>query len=256
MEKLFITQYKAIKYLTQKKKKINGRNNKGQISIFGRGGGNKKKYRLIDFNKFIWNIPGIILRIESDPNRTSLISLISYTNGIINYSLNIKGTYTGDYIINQSQEKNLLGFTSYIKDINLNTKISQIEYNFLSKMQYCRAAGSYAIIIKKGKKNSLLKLNVKKHKIFQIWSIAVIGQISNLKHKLKKYKNAGHRSAMGFKPKVRGVAMNPIDHPHGGGEGKSSGGRPSVTPWGKITKGKKTQKKWKKDVYHKNIKKI
>lgn len=248
-------QLKTKKFL-QKKKRNSGRNNRGKITVYHKGGGNKKKYRIIDLNKFIWNIKGVIKRIEYDPNRTSLITLISYSNGIICYALNINSTHIGDIIHNKDEKTNLKGCGSYLKNFKLGDKISQLEYYYTTKAQYSRTSGSYSILLKNNKNRCLIKLSSLKYKIFKDLNTAVFGEIFNYNKSKKKYKKAGYNRAKGRRPSVRGVSMNPIDHPHGGGEGKGTPGRPSVTPWGIPTKGSKTKKKWKKYAYDKFIKKI
>lgn len=248
-------QLKTKKFL-QKKKRNSGRNNRGKITVYHKGGGNKKKYRIIDLNKFIWNIKGIIKKIEYDPNRTSIITLISYSNGIICYTLSIHSTHIGDIIYNKDKKTNLKGCGSYLKNFKSGDKISQLEYYYTTQAQYSRTSGSYSVLLKNNKNHCLIKLSSLKYKIFKGLNTAILGEIFNYNKTKGKYKKAGYSRAKGKRPSVRGVSMNPIDHPHGGGEGKGTPGRPSVTPWGMPTKGSKTKKKWKKYAYNKLIKKI
>lgn len=248
-------QLKTKKFL-QKKKRNSGRNNRGKITVYHRGGGNKKKYRIIDLNKFIWNVKGVIKQIEYDPNRTSILALISYSNGVICYSLNIENTQIGDVIYNKDEKINLKGCGSYLKNFKLGDRISQIEYHYNTKAQYSRTSGSYSVLLKNSGNHCLIKLSSLKYKIFKELNTAVFGEIFNFNKNNKKYKKAGYNRAKGKRPYVRGVSMNPIDHPHGGGEGKGTPGRPSVTPWGMPTKGPKTRKKWKIHVYNKLTQKI
>lgn len=227
------------------KKKINGRNNSGKITVYHRGGGNKKNYRLIDFQKYIWNTRGIIINFEYEPRRNTPINTIFYSQGIVCYCIHIHGTFIGDTIINKNQKILTLGCGSYLKNFNLNSYICQITYFYINTNQYIRSMGTFGVITNKTKKKIFVKLSSKKIKTFNMWNTCILGRISMLITQ-NNYKKAGYSRNRGWRPIVRGVAMNPVDHPHGGGEGKTSGGRPSVTPWGKITKGLKTKKKWKK----------
>lgn len=253
---IILSKQPKIKKLLQRKKKNSGRNNRGKITVYHKGGGNKKKYRIIDLNKFIWNIKGIIKKIEYDPNRTSIITLISYSNGVICYSINVNNTQIGDIIYNKDEKINLKGCGSYLKNFKLGDRISQLEYYYTTKAQYSRTSGNYSILLKNNENYCLIKLSSSRYKIFRGLNTAILGEIYNHNEIKKKYKKAGYSRGKGKRPSVRGVSMNPIDHPHGGGEGKGTPGRPSVTPWGMPTKGSKTKKKWKKYVYNKFIKKI
>lgn len=226
-----------IKNLLYKKIKINGRNNKGKIIIYNRGGGVKRKYRLIDYYKFIWNIYGLVYRIEYDPNRNCLINIIIYTNGIFCYMLNIQNLKIGDKIINKYYFLNKLGCSYLLKKIPLNIKISNIEINYLKGAQFVRSAGLYCNIYKHLYKYVILKLKNKRFVKISNLNIATIGIISLFQFIFLNFYKAGYFRNKGWRPIVRGVAKNPIDHPHGGGQGKTSGGRPSVTRYGKITKG-------------------
>lgn len=243
---LILGKNQKLKKLLIKKHQNSGRNNKGSITVAHKGGGKKQKFRLIEFTKFIWNSKGIIQKIEYDPNRTSLINLLIYSQGIICYNLKIEKTYIGDIISTVNKFIHFSGWSSYLNNFQLNSILSQIEYYYFNKSQYCKSAGAFCILLKKKEEGNLIKLKSKKIKIFKKWNIGTLGKIQNIEIKKKKYKKAGHKRNIGIRPTTRGVAMNPVDHPHGGGEGKSSGGRSSVSPWGKITKGLKTQKKWKK----------
>lgn len=236
-----IWKKKSFSNLTINKLRINGRNKKGSIVVYHRGGGVKRNYRIIDYKKFIWNIYGYIFRIEYDPNRNSLISLVIYTNGIFSYMLHIKNMNVGDRVLNKDFFINKNGYTTKLININLNIKINSIEIHYLKGAQYVRSAGSYAIITKHLYDSVILKLKNKRYiRIRSLNNIATIGMISFAEYMFLIFKKAGYFRRKGWRPIVRGVAKNPIDHPHGGGQGKTSGGRPSVTPYGKLTKGKPT----------------
>jgi large subunit ribosomal protein L2 len=237
-----ISKKKSFKYLLNKKLKINGRINTGKIVIYHRGGGVKRNYRLIDYSKYIWNLYGLIYRIEYDPNRNCLLSFILYTNGIFCYSLNIQNLKIGDRILNKINFLNKIGYSCILKNIPVNLKINSIELKYLKGAQYIRSAGLYCTIYKHLKNFIILKFKNKRFLKLQNLNIATIGIISFFEYIFLTFKKAGYFRNKGWRPIVRGVAKNPIDHPHGGGQGKTSGGRPSVTPKGKITKGYKTVK--------------
>lgn len=232
---------KSFKYLKLKKLRINGRNNQGKLVVYHRGGGVKKNYRMIDYYKYIWNLYGIVYRIEYDPNRNSLINLILYTNGIFSYNLHTENLKIGDKILVKQNFINKIGYSCLLKNIPLNIKIHSIELSNLKGAQYIRSAGLFSVIYKHLKNYIILKVKKRFIKINNL-NMATIGSISNFEYIFKNFYKAGYFRKKGWRPVVRGVAKNPIDHPHGGGQGKTSGGRPSVSPQGKITKGLKTVK--------------
>ena len=234
---------KAIKNLKFGLNRISGRNNQGKITRYHRGGGCKNLFRLIDYKKSIWNVFGLVSRIEYDPNRTSLIALIFYSNGVMSYVIASEGLRVGDYIFSGNQVQIKSGNSTKLRSIPLGLKINSVEFIFNRGAQYVRSAGAFATIVSKFERTVLLKL--KSGKVVKLNSncLATIGPISNFQHAYRNFHKAGYFRLKGWLPVVRGVAMNPIDHPHGGGQGKTSGGRPSVTPWGVITKGKPTRTK-------------
>lgn len=240
-----IFKQNSIKNLSFGKKNISGRNNEGRITIYHRGGGCKKKLRIIDYNRYIWNLLGYVKRIEYDPNRNSLIALIIYPNGILSYIIATEGLRVGSSIISKDSINLNSGNCSYLSSLPVSLKISCLEIYPNSGAQLARAAGSFAIIISKSKNYCLLKLKSGEIRKFHSNCIATIGVVSNFSYIYKNFKKAGYYRLKGWRPVVRGVAMNPVDHPHGGGQGKTSGGRPSVTPYGFITKGKPTRSKKK-----------
>ena len=238
----------SLKNLLLKKKKTGGRNNKGQISSYHRGGGYKHLIRNVDLKRNLKDVSGIIKRIEYDPNRTSYIMLVVYENGKINYILASDGFKVGDKIISSDNPNTdiQIGNSLPLKNIPIGTIIHNIELYPKKGGQIARSAGTYAKLIKRDKKYSLVRLISGKHLNILNSCFATIGVLSNSNLKNKNNGKAGYSRWIGIKPTVRGVAMNPVDHPHGGGEGKTSGGRCSVTPWGLPTKGFKTKRKKKR----------
>jgi large subunit ribosomal protein L2 len=236
---------KPIKRLVTNLKKTGGRNNNGQISSYHKGGGHKKLYRNIDFSRSIREIKGYVKRIEYDPNRSSYIALIIYENGLLQYILAPKGLKVSDTIVSSNKENiNIkIGNSLPLKYTPVGTLINNVELRPKGGGQLARSAGSYAKVIKKGDKTVVIRL--KSGKLIELINscLCTIGEISNETYKNINSGKAGRSRWLGIRPTVRGVAMNPIDHPHGGGEGKTSGGRCSVTPWGISTKGFKTRKK-------------
>lgn len=234
---------KPIKNLSFGSISISGRNNSGKITSYHRGGGCKKLIRLIDFNRYIWNIYGFIHRIEYDPKRNSLIALVVYSNGIMSYIIAPEGVNIGDCILAKDGIVFRPGNSTYLYNIPIGLKINSVELVPNSGAQLIRAAGSYATIISKFKNTVVVKLKSGEVRKFFSNCLATVGSVSNFQYIYRNFKKAGFYRLKGWRPVVRGVAMNPVDHPHGGGQGKTSGGRPSVTPYGFITKGKPTKRK-------------
>lgn len=243
-----------MKKLTIIKAKKSGRNFQGKITVRHRGGGVRLRYRVLDFKKAIFEIPAVVLNIEYDPNRTSLIALLLYKNGILSYVNSVQNLNVGDFIISSKFAEICLGGTFPLFKIPLGTIISNIEINYGSGAKICRAAGSFGSIVarKRFKTKSsftIVRFKSKEEYILYSKNIATIGVVSNTDYYLRVLRKAGVNRNFGKRPHVRGVAMNPIDHPHGGGEGKTSGGRPSVSKWGKLTKGVPTRLKKKKNTF-------
>jgi len=244
-----INKYNLYKYLFQKKTKTGGRNIHGRITNFNQGGGHKKKYRFISFKRTPEPIQ--LISTQYDPNRSSLIGLCkNINNNTFSYILLPENLKIDSILIYSNEFRNcIIGNYSQIKNIPLALPIYNLELKPNLGGQLIRAAGTYGQIIKKitSIPNYIeIKLPSGQFKFIHKECIATIGQVSNISHKYKKLKKAGQNRWKGIKPIVRGVAMNPVDHPHGGGQGKTSGGRPSVTPWGKLTKGYLTRSKKKK----------
>lgn len=234
-----------IKSLVKKCSRTGGRNNQGRTTIFHRGGGAKRLYRCIDFKRqSLFEVPAKIQRIEYDPNRSCFIALIIYKTGDLAYIIAPKNIKVGDFILT-SKNKNpeiKLGNCLPLKNVPIGSTIHNIELYPGKGGQICRSAGTEAKLIKRDRDSALIRLTSNKEKTLSINCFCTIGSVSNSDHKNRSYGKAGQTRWQGKKPTVRGVAMNPIDHPHGGGEGKTSGGRCSVTPWGIPTKGYKTRR--------------
>jgi large subunit ribosomal protein L2 len=237
-----ITTDKPYRKLLLSFKSSGGRNNQGRICMRFRGGGHKKKYRIIDFKRDKHDVPGQVETIEYDPNRTSRIALIKYADGEKRYIIAPHGIKVGDGVISTDNEAEITpGNSLPLKNIPVGTIIHNIEFQVGRGGQIARTAGAGATLMAKEGRYALLKMpSGELRKIF-VECRATVGQIGNLDHSNIKIGKAGRNRWLGKRPHVRGTAMNPVDHPHGGGEGKTKGGRIPVTPWGKPTKGYKTR---------------
>ncbi len=233
------------KSLLEGLKKSGGRNNRGRITMRRRGGGHKRRYRIIDFARRKLNIPSKVAAIEYDPNRSSRIALLHYADGEKRYILAPNGLNVGDTVVAGPQADIKPGNALPLEKIPLGSMVHNIEMAPGRGGQLARSAGSYAQLMAKEGPNATLKLPSGETRMVRKDCYATIGQVGNLDHENVVWGKAGKSRWMGRRPKVRGVAMNPIDHPLGGGEGKSSGGRHPCTPWGKPTKGYKTRSKHK-----------
>ena len=231
---------KRINKLSLKLVQKGGRNNQGRTTVWHRGGGNKKVYRIIDFKRSLFNIPALVLKLKYDPNRTSKIALICYKNGILSYILAPKNLNVGDILYSGINSEISLGNSLPVANVPVGTFIHNVELKPGKGGQLIRAAGTYAKIVKKDKRFVIIRLNSGKFYSISPHAMATIGVVSNDLHKNLKLRKAGQSRWRNRRPVVRGMAMNPIDHPHGGGEGRSKGGSHPVTPWGKLTKGKPT----------------
>ena len=240
---VFLFKKKSIKYLIFGKRKITGRNNSGKLVLYRRGGGHKKNFKIIDFNHYIWNIYGIILRFEYDSLRNIFISLIIYGNGIFTYHLTIKKMRVGMLILTKDTKFLNIGYTTLVKNIKSGMLINSIELELNQGSKYIRSAGIFSKALTPIKTSCLIKLKSKEIILINKNCLVTFGILISNNIFQKKFKKASFFRYKGWRPIVRGVAMNPIDHPHGGGQGKTSGGRPSVDPWGIYTKGIKTRKK-------------
>ena len=241
-----LTVSKPEKRLTSPIRKKGGRNNTGRITVRRRGGGHKRRYRIIDYKRDKFDIKGKIATIEYDPNRSAFISLVHYEDGEKRYILSPLGINVGDVIV--SGENVPLKNGNALKLINIPTGlfVHNVELIPGSGGQLSRSAGSFVQIMAHDSGYTTLKLPSGEVRMVFDNCMATIGQVGNRQHEQIVSGKAGRTRWLGRRPKVRGVVMNPVDHPHGGGEGKTSGGRHPVTPWGKPTKGYKTRKKNKK----------
>ena len=228
--------------LLEKKKQRSGRNNQGRITSRHRGGGHKKHYRLIDFNRNKDGIKALVERIEYDPNRSAHIALLLYSDGERKYIISPEGTKAGDIIESGPSASISLGNCLSLADIPLGTVVHCIEMFPGKGAQIGRSAGASAQILAIEGRYTTLRLRSGEVRRVLSNCRATIGAVSNSEHSLRSIGKAGSKRWLGIRPSVRGVAMNPVDHPHGGGEGKASGDRHQVTPWGKPTKGKRTRK--------------
>lgn len=223
------------------KKRIDFRNNQGKV-LAHRGGGNKLNFIIVDYKQFIWHVRGFIISIFCNAGRTGKLALVSYPNGLISHILAPAGLYPGTSIYSGYDATfSSIGSRFYLWQLPLGTKVYNIELISNSSGIIARSAGVFAIIIRKTINLIVLRLPSKELKAFKLTALANVGQVSNGSHQFINLGKAGVSRWLGRRSVVRGVAKNPVDHPHGGGEGKTSGGRPSVTPWGKITKGQPTR---------------
>jgi len=223
--------------------KSGGRNNMGRIAVRHHGGGHKRQYRIIDFRRDKLEIPGVVETIEYDPNRTPRIALVKYRDGERRYILAPLGVKVGDAILSTNGETEILpGNALLIKNIPVGTNIHNVEMSMGRGGQIARTAGAYATLMAKENEYALLKMPSGELRKIHINCRATIGQMGNVERANIKVGKAGRTRWLGWRPHVRGTVMNPIDHPLGGGEGKTKGGRHPVTPWGKPTKGYKTRR--------------
>ncbi|MBT6324438.1 MAG: 50S ribosomal protein L2 [Bdellovibrionales bacterium] len=237
------------KSLLSAKNRTAGRNNHGRITSRRRGGGAKKRYRIIDFKRSKLDIPASVQAIVYDPNRTCNIALLAYKDGYKNYILAPLGLSVGDQIVSSADADIKVGNSKMLKDIPIGTLVHNIELYPYAGGQLARSAGSYAQVMAKEGDSVLLRLPSGELRKVKLECRATIGQVGNLDHEKRVIGKAGNARHLGRRPKVRGVAMNPVDHPHGGGEGRTSGGRHPVSPWGTPTKGFKTRKNKRTDKF-------
>ncbi len=240
-----ITATEPERSLTEGLTKKAGRNNNGRITARRRGGGHKRRYRLIDFKRQKHDIPAKVATIEYDPNRSARIALLHYADGEKRYILAPVGVKPGDTVVSGETADIKPGNALPMSRIPVGSIIHNVELHPGRGGQFCRAAGTYAQLVAKEGKHALLRMPSGEVRRVLAAGVATIGQVGNLDHENISLGKAGRSRWLGNRPKVRGVAMNPVDHPLGGGEGRSSGGRHPCTPWGKPTKGYKTRNKKK-----------
>jgi large subunit ribosomal protein L2 len=232
---------RPVKELTEGLKKSGGRNNSGKITTRHIGGGHKRRYRMVDFKRRKFEVSATVDRIEYDPNRTAFIALLKYDDGEVAYILAPQRLKVGDRVIAGEKADIKPGNAMPMKSIPVGTIIHNVELKPGKGGQMARSAGAYVQLVGKDQGMALLRMPSGEQRLVRAECMATIGAVSNPDNQNQNLGKAGRKRWMGVRPTVRGVSMNPIDHPHGGGEGRTSGGRHPVTPWGKPTKGKRTR---------------
>ena len=238
---------RPVKSLTEGLIKSGGRNNKGRVTSRRRGGGHKRLYRVIDFKRAKFDVPATVQRIEYDPNRSAFIALLKYDDGEEAYILAPQRLQKGDTVIAASRADIKPGNAMPMENMPVGTIIHNVELKPGRGGQMARAAGTYVQLIGKDSGYAQLRLTSGELRMAPAKCLATVGAVSNSDNQNINLSKAGRKRWLGKRPQVRGVAMNPVDHPHGGGEGRTSGGRHPVSPWGKPTKGARTRRKKKSD---------
>ena len=238
---------KPVKKLTEGLSNKGGRNNRGRITARRRGGGHKRRYRVLDFQRRKFDVPGKVLRLEYDPNRTAFVALIEYEDGEQSYILAPQRVAAGDMVISGEKADIKPGNAMPLSSVPIGTIVHNVEMKPGKGGQIARSAGTYVQLVGRDAGYALLRLSSGEVRMVRAECMATIGAVSNPDQANIKLGKAGRKRWLGKRPSVRGVAMNPVDHPHGGGEGRTSGGRHPVTPWGKPTKGARTRGKKKSD---------
>ena len=238
---------KPVKKLTQGLTKSGGRNNSGHVTAWHRGGGHKRRYRMIDFKRTKTGIMATVERLEYDPNRTAFIALITYEDGEQSYILAPQRLAVGDEVMSGDGADIKPGNALKLSSIPVGTLVHNVELKPGKGGQLARSAGTYIQLVGRDRGYAILRLTSGEVRLVRGECMASIGAVSNPDQQNIKIGKAGRNRWLGKRPHVRGVVMNPIDHPHGGGEGRTSGGRHPVTPWGKPTKGKRTRSNKKTD---------
>jgi large subunit ribosomal protein L2 len=232
---------KPVKGLTEGKSHSGGRNNHGRITSRFRGGGHKQSYRLVDFKRRKFGVPGAVERLEYDPNRTAFIALVKYEDGELAYILAPQRLKVGDMVVSGEKADIKPGNAMPLAAIPVGTIVHNIELKPGAGGKITRSAGTFAQLVGKDAGYAQIKLSSGELRVVRAECMATIGAVSNPDNSNQQIGKAGRARWLGRKPHNRGVVMNPVDHPHGGGEGRTSGGRHPVTPWGKPTKGYKTR---------------
>ena len=238
-----------IKSLVEGLTKSGGRGGGGRIAVRFRGGGAKRLYRKVDFKRRKFDVPATVQRLEYDPNRTAFIALIKYEDGELAYILAPQRLKAGDVVVAAEKADVKPGNAMPLRGMPIGTIIHNVELKPLKGGQIARSAGAYAQLVGRDAGYAQIRLNSGELRMVQDTCMATVGAVSNQDHMNQVLGKAGRKRHMGFRPHVRGVVMNPVDHPHGGGEGRTSGGRHPVTPWGKPTKGSKTRSNKTTDKY-------
>ncbi len=230
-----------VKALTEGKKKTGGRNNKGHVTSRGIAGGHKQSYRFIDFKRRQWDVEGTVERIEYDPNRTAFIALVSYGEGDVKYIIAPQRLAVGDKVIAAKKTDVKPGNAMEIGQVPVGTIVHNVEMKPGKGGQIARSAGTYVQVVGRDRGMVIVRLNSGEQRYVHANCMATVGAVSNPDNANTNLAKAGRNRWKGIRPLTRGVAKNPVDHPHGGGEGRTSGGRHPVTPWGKPTKGARTR---------------
>lgn len=233
--------------LIEKKSKHGGRNNQGRISVRHQGGGHKQRYRIVDFKRNKQGVPATVERLEYDPNRSAHLALLKYADGERTYIIAPKGLGAGDSVQSGEAAPIAVGNCMPLRNVPVGTQVHCIEMRPGKGAQLARSAGASAQLVARDVASATLRLRSGEMRKVHADCRAVIGEVGNAEHSLRKLGKAGATRWRGVRPTVRGVVMNPVDHPHGGGEGRTSGGRHPVTPWGVPTKGHKTRKNKRTD---------
>ena len=232
-----------VKTLTAGLSKKGGRNNAGRITARRRGGGHKRSYRIVDFKRRKFDVPARVERLEYDPNRSAFIALIRYEDGELSYILAPQRVQPGDSVISGNRVDIKPGNAMPLNNMPVGTVVHNVEMKPGKGGQIARSAGTYVQFVGRDQGHAILRLGSGEQRLVRGECMATVGAVSNPDNANIKLGKAGRKRWVGKRPSVRGVAMNPVDHPHGGGEGRTSGGRHPVTPWGKPTKGKRTRRK-------------
>lgn len=244
-----ITKSKPEKALTEKITRSGGRNQSGHMTVRHRGGGHKRRYRTVDFKRTKTGVPAKVAAIEYDPNRTAYLALLHYADGEKSYIIAPQKLAVGDTVVSSAHADIKPGNSLRLRYIPTGTVIHNVELRPGKGGQMARSAGTWAQLMAKEGKYALLRLPSGEIRQVLMTCRATVGAVSNREHENTSLGKAGRTRWKGFRPSVRGVAMNPVDHPHGGGEGRTSGGRHPVTPWGQKTKGKKTRSNKRTDKF-------
>jgi large subunit ribosomal protein L2 len=232
---------KPVKALTEGKSKTGGRNNKGHVTSRGIGGGHKQRYRIVDFKRRKWGVPATVERLEYDPNRTAFIALIKYEDGEVAYILAPQRLAVGDQVIADKKTDVKPGNAMELSQMPVGTIVHNIEMKPGKGGQIARSAGTYAQVVGRDRGLVIVRLGSGEQRYIRGECMGTVGAVSNPDKANQNLAKAGRNRWNGIRPLTRGVAKNPVDHPHGGGEGRTSGGRHPVTPWGKPTKGARTR---------------
>ncbi len=244
-----LTEKRPEKSLLEGQGSHGGRNNQGRMTTRHRGGGHKRQYRLVDFKRTHDGVPAVVKEMSYDPNRSARLALLAYADGAKAYILAPVGLKLGDTVMSGPTAEIRPGNALALKDIPVGTEVHAIELAPGRGAQMARSAGASVQIMAKDQGQVLLRLPSGEQRYVLETCRAVVGQVGNLEHENESHGKAGRRRWQGWRPSVRGVVMNPVDHPHGGGEGKTSGGRHPVTPWGQPTRGFKTRNNKRTDVF-------